>query len=132
MIHSFAQSQVAARVNIEVASFQYYALTKSVGILLTLNLCHNHVPDFKAIQEPGLAQLPADYQELLVTVKLDGKPAQIQLDAIVADQGLRPELGELSISHSPVEGRNTARSALPSPSKSAGIGTSKKLGPPYD
>jgi hypothetical protein len=59
---------------------------------------HNHVPDLKPIEEPHLAQLPADYQEQLITLTITQPTTEIKLEAIVADQGLRPELGELSLS----------------------------------
>ncbi len=59
---------------------------------------HNHVPDFKPLEEPHLAQLPADYQEALATIVIKSDTTTVKLETVVADQGLRPELGELSIS----------------------------------
>jgi hypothetical protein len=59
---------------------------------------HGLVPDLPVAEEPGLAPLPPENQERLVTVALDGKPHEFRLETIVGDQKLRPELGELSVS----------------------------------
>jgi hypothetical protein len=59
---------------------------------------HGAIPELVAAHEPGLAELPPENQERLVTISLDGEPHTFRVEAIVADQGLRPELGELSVS----------------------------------
>ncbi len=59
---------------------------------------HGDVPDLPSSKEPGLAFLPADNQEQMATIKLDGGPHAFRLETIVGDQKLRHELGELSLS----------------------------------
>ena len=59
---------------------------------------HGAVPELKTAAEPGLALLPAENQEQLVTLVLDGKSHEFRLETIVGDQKLRPELGEISVS----------------------------------
>jgi hypothetical protein len=59
---------------------------------------HGSVPELTSAAEPNLALLPAENQEELTTIKLDGRPHEFRLETIVGDQKLRPELGEISIS----------------------------------
>jgi hypothetical protein len=59
---------------------------------------HGAVPELKTATEPGLALLPAENQEQLVTIALDGESHEFRLETIVGDQKLRPELGEISVS----------------------------------
>ena len=59
---------------------------------------HGAVPELPSVREPGLALLPAENQEQIATVELDGKPHDFRLETIVGDQKLRPELGEISLS----------------------------------
>ncbi len=64
---------------------------------------HGAVPELQAVPEPGLALLPAENQERLTTIELDGEPHEFTLEIIVGDQKLRPELGEISVSISSSE-----------------------------
>ncbi|MEX2138137.1 MAG: DUF1553 domain-containing protein [Pirellulales bacterium] len=59
---------------------------------------HGAVPELASVREPGLALLPAENQEQLATIELDGQPHEFRLETIVGDQKLRPELGEISVS----------------------------------
>ena len=59
---------------------------------------HGSIPELAAAHEPGLAELPPENQERLVTFTLDGGPHTFRVETIVGDQKLRPELGELSVS----------------------------------
>lgn len=59
---------------------------------------HGTLPELPAAHEPGLALLPPDNQEQLVPFSSPGGVHRVRLEAIVADQKLRPELGELSVS----------------------------------
>jgi hypothetical protein len=59
---------------------------------------HGAVPELTSVREPGLALLPAENQEQLTTIELDGQPHEFRMEAIVGDQKLRPELGEISVS----------------------------------
>ncbi len=59
---------------------------------------HGSIPELAAAHEPGLAELPPENQERLVTLTLDGGSHTFRVETIVGDQKLRPELGELSVS----------------------------------
>jgi hypothetical protein len=73
---------------------------------------HGAVPELKSAAEPNLALLPAENQEELATMTLDGKPHEFWLEAIVGDQKLRPELGEISVS---ISGPGEQRSEIGEP-----------------
>ncbi len=82
---------------------------------------HGSIPELAAAHEPGLAELPPENQERLVTLTLDGSPHTFRLETIVGDQKLRPELGELSVSVActcdapSIEGEPTFKLLAPEP-----------------
>ncbi len=82
---------------------------------------HGSIPELAAAHEPGLAELPPENQERLVTLTLDGGPHTFRVETIVGDQKLRPELGELSVSVActcdapSIEGEPTFKLLAPEP-----------------
>jgi hypothetical protein len=60
---------------------------------------HEDVPELPAAVEPGLRPMQVGHREQLKPLSLDGRPHVFRLETIVGERGLRPELGELSVSY---------------------------------
>ena len=58
---------------------------------------HELLPTINRVREPGIHPLPVGHQEKMVTITLDGQEHDFLLEALVGGEGLRPELGELSV-----------------------------------
>jgi hypothetical protein len=58
---------------------------------------HERVPTLAEAETSDLRATPPGHQEKLATIKRDGKPHLVLLEAIVGSQGLRPEIGELTV-----------------------------------
>ena len=58
---------------------------------------HELLPTINRVREPGIHPLPVGHQEKMVTIPLDGQEHDFLLEALVGGDGLRPELGELSV-----------------------------------
>ncbi len=57
------------------------------------------VPDQAKLQlVPGLRLLPAGHREALATVRGDGQPHVLTLEAFIGGKAIRPDLGEVSVS----------------------------------
>lgn len=71
-------------------------LIAQTEFLKTTN-AHESVPDAPASKEAGLRPLPVGHQERIVTSKLEAGKHAIRLEAMIAGQKLRPEIGETCV-----------------------------------
>ncbi|MGH7126946.1 MAG: DUF1549 domain-containing protein, partial [Planctomycetaceae bacterium] len=91
------RSRGAARVLIDgeaVAETEFLTPNKS---------SHELVPEHERLDVPGLRPLAPGDQQRLVRLRSDGEKHKVALEAFVGGKGLRPEIGELSVSISSAE-----------------------------
>ena len=85
------RSQGAARLFLDGRSIV------ETGFLSPNSDTHELLPRINRIREPGIHPLPIGHQEKMVTITLNGQEHEFLLEALVGGEGLRPELGELSV-----------------------------------